>query len=69
MPLYLTISRGPRADSATPILASGDPSVVVAALDAIRRLGDPGIDRPTPCGKERGLSLVGGGDLTGEAEP
>lgn len=40
MPLYLTLSRGPRADTATPILASSDHSVVQAAIAAIARLGD-----------------------------
>ena len=40
MPWYLTLSRGPRADAATPVLASSDPSVVHAVLEAIARLGD-----------------------------
>ncbi len=40
MPLYLTLSRGPRADLATPVLASSDPRVVNAALEAIHRLGE-----------------------------
>ena len=44
MPLYLTLSRGPRADLATPVLASSDPRVVDAALEAIRRLGQAGDD-------------------------
>ena len=42
MPLYLTLSRGPRADLATPVLASSDPRVVDAALEAIRRLAEAG---------------------------
>ena len=42
MPLYLTISRGPRADQATPVLASSDRAVVAAVLAAIARLDDPG---------------------------
>ncbi len=42
MPLYVTVSRGPRADRVTPVLASSDPRVVNAALEAIRRLGEPG---------------------------
>ncbi len=41
MPLYLTISRGPRADRANPILASSDPAVIDAVLAAIARLDDP----------------------------
>lgn len=40
MPLYLTVSRGPRADLATPVLASSDPRIVRAALDAIRGLAE-----------------------------
>jgi len=44
MPLYLTLSRGPRADLATPVLASSDPRMVNAALEAIHRLGDPSED-------------------------
>ncbi len=42
MPLYLTISRGPRADQATPVLASSDRAVVAAVLAAIARLDEPG---------------------------
>ena len=42
MPLYLTISRGPRADQATPVLASSDRSVVATVLAAIARLDEPG---------------------------
>ncbi len=42
MPLYLTISRGPRADRASPILASSDRAVIDAA---IARLDDT--DGPT----------------------
>ncbi len=42
MPLYLTVSRGPRADQATPVLASSDRAVVVAVLTAIARLDEPG---------------------------
>lgn len=41
MPLYLTISRGPRADRASPILASSDRAVIDAVLAAISRLDDP----------------------------
>jgi hypothetical protein len=41
MPLYLTLSRGPRADSAEPILASSDPAVIRAVLAAIGSLSDP----------------------------
>ncbi len=45
MPLYLTISRGPRADRASPILASSDRAVIDAVLAAIARLDDT--DGPT----------------------
>lgn len=36
MAYYITISRGPSADQATPVLALGDPEAVAAVLDAIR---------------------------------
>ncbi len=38
MPLYITVSCGPRADTATPILASSDQQVVNAVLRALARL-------------------------------
>jgi hypothetical protein len=40
MPLYLTLSRGPRADRAEPVLASSDPAVIRAVLAAIGTLAD-----------------------------
>lgn len=52
MPLYLTLSRGPRADLAQPVLASSDPSVIRGVLDLIRRMSDedegPAEPRLTP---------------------
>ncbi len=51
MPLYVTVSRGPRADQATPVLASSDAGVVNAALEAIRRLDEPGEGDDAPSGK------------------
>ena len=41
MPLYVTVSRGPRADLASPVVASSDRAVVGAVLDAIQRLDGP----------------------------
>jgi hypothetical protein len=41
MPVYLILSRGPRADDAIPILASSDQRIVGAVLQAIARLDDP----------------------------
>ena len=38
--LYITVSTGPRADCASPIVASSDPRVVRATLRAIARLTD-----------------------------
>ncbi len=38
MPLYITVSRGARADAATPILASSDRHVVGAVLQTLARL-------------------------------
>ncbi len=40
MPLYLTLLRGPRADLATPVVASSDPVVIAAVLEALRQLVD-----------------------------
>ena len=40
MPLYVTVSRGPRADLAKPVLASSDRTVVGAVLEAVRRLAE-----------------------------
>ena len=40
MPLYVTLSRGPRADRARPVLASSDRSIVGAVLEAVRRLAE-----------------------------
>lgn len=55
MPWYLTLSRGPRADAATPVLASSDPSVVRAVLEAIARLGDPVEDPRASPDRGRGI--------------
>ncbi len=41
MPLYLTLSRGPRADHTRPVLASSDPTVIAALLQAVGRLAEP----------------------------
>lgn len=40
MPLYITVSRGARADAAIPILASSDPHVVDAVLQTLARLDE-----------------------------
>jgi hypothetical protein len=40
MALYLTLSEGPRADTARPILAVSDRRIIDATLEAIRTLGD-----------------------------
>jgi hypothetical protein len=40
MPLYVTVSRGVRADAATPILASSDRHVVGAVLQTLARLDE-----------------------------
>ena len=38
MALYITVSRGERADTARPVLAISDRSVIDAVLSAIRQL-------------------------------
>ena len=40
MPLYVTVSEGPRADRSAPILAVSDTRIIGALLDAIQRLAD-----------------------------
>ncbi len=40
MPLYITVSRGARADAAIPILASSDRHVVGAVLQTLARLDE-----------------------------
>ncbi len=40
MPLYITVSRGARADAARPILASSDRRVVDAVLRTLARLNE-----------------------------
>ena len=40
MPLFITVSEGPRADQARPVLATGDQRLIGALLEAIGRLGD-----------------------------
>ena len=70
MPLYLTLSRGPRADLATPVLASSDPRVVDAALEAIRRLGQAGDDEAAvPLPSEGRWRVVGREADSPEADP
>ena len=59
MPLYLMLSRGPRADQATPVLASSDPRVVNAALEAIRRLAEADDEDAAPPLPEGGWRVVG----------
>lgn len=55
MAWYLTLSRGPRADAAVPVLASSDPSVVRAVLAAIARLSDPVDDAGAAPDRDRGV--------------
>ena len=40
MPLYLTLSEGPRADQTRPVLATGDRRIIGELLRAIGQLGD-----------------------------
>ena len=59
MPLYVTVSRGPRADLARPVLASSDPRVVDAALEAIRRLSEAGDEETIPPVPQGSCRVVG----------
>lgn len=45
MPLFVTVSRGTRADRATAILASSDPIVVDAVLSAVAHLHESDPDQ------------------------
>lgn len=70
MPLYLTLSRGPRADRATPVLASSDPAVIDAVLRAIRDLGDPGDgEAAVASASATGWHLIGGDGTEPEDAP
>ncbi len=40
MPMFITLSEGPRADRARPVLATGDQRLVGELLKAIGRLGE-----------------------------
>lgn len=42
MPLYLTVSTGPRADNARPIMAISDQHLIATLLREIGRLAEPG---------------------------
>ncbi|MDP9365360.1 MAG: hypothetical protein M3Q10_14235 [Chloroflexota bacterium] len=68
MPLYLTVSRGPRADMATPVLASSDPLVVNAVLEAIGRLSDAEDADRGPASRGQGI-VTRFPNASGEVEP
>lgn len=61
MTVYLILARGPDADDATPILASSDPRVIDAALQAIAHLDDPEHEAERQPGN-RSTSPAGGED-------
>jgi hypothetical protein len=46
MPLYLTVSTGPRADKARPIMAISDPHLIATLLRAIGQLAGPAPSPP-----------------------
>ncbi len=48
MAVYLILARGPDANEATPILASSDPRVIDAALQAIAHLDDQDHEAESP---------------------
>ncbi len=65
MTLYLTISEGPSADQAVPVLATSDRGVIQAVFDALRRLGESpphGGPRPPVRVGERPLRIHGATD-------
>lgn len=68
MPLYLTVSRGPRADLATPVLAISHPLVVNAVLEAIGRLGGAEDADRGPVGPGLGI-VTRFPHASGEVEP
>ena len=69
MALYLTVSRGPRADLAAPVLATSDAYLVAVVLAAISHLGDSDDDRTDPPAlRPSHLRLLEGGDEADEAD-
>jgi hypothetical protein len=68
MPLFLTLSRGPRGDLAKAILVSSDPRVVNAALEAIHRLGEPADDEDAAA-ISSGLGELGWRVIRRDADP
>jgi hypothetical protein len=68
MPLFLTLSRRPRGDLAKAILASSDPRVVNAALEAIHRLGEPADDEDAAA-ISSGLGELGWRVIRRDADP
>ncbi len=62
MTFYLTISQGPSADEAVPVLATSERGVIQAVFDALRRLGESppyGGARPPVRFGERPLRIHG----------
>lgn len=66
MPLYITVSRGPRADEAVPILASSDRNVVGAVLQSLARLDESGFENDSDAVARR---LLDDEDLNGTGVP
>ncbi len=48
MPLYITLSSGPRADQAKPVLVLSDPRAISALLREVGRLGEEEADAAVP---------------------
>jgi hypothetical protein len=65
MPLYITVSRGPRADAAIPVLASSDRHLVGAVLQTLARLDE--WDEDDEEAVHRGRPLLGEEDGDGSS--
>jgi hypothetical protein len=60
VPLYLTVSEGPRADRTRPVLAVSDQRIITELLRSIGQLGDRRADeRADPPAPEPVLSIAG----------
>lgn len=68
MPLFITLSEGPRADRTQPVLATGDRRIIAALLREIERLGNrddaEGDDLP-----DAPIHLIGRTGAATEARP
>jgi hypothetical protein len=67
MPMFITLSEGPRADRARPVLATGDQRLVGELLKAIGRLGESSEVEDAKEPSEGRVAMLFPGTRSGEA--